>query len=241
MTPIEAKEKLKKDGYTWFNIKEFDEKFYDSLLPLKCNEDENLKKYCSFVRLDSKNFYVDKTKNLETTKVFINEDFGTFENANKKITEILKNYKDTGFFQIWYYCDFNTLLQLKSQETKNIFDGIKNVVSYLYDKPKEQQYALLPNFTYYDIGCVLQNHSDGTGTGRVCAVLIYLNETYDEKDGGILVLNDTEKVIPTFGNIAIIDLQSFDIPHMVTEVIGGIGRYAILTFVKLKENEFKDK
>ena len=33
--------------------------------------------------------------------------------------------------------------------------------------------------TYYDNGCKLQNHSDGTGTGRVCALLIYLNETYN--------------------------------------------------------------
>jgi hypothetical protein len=69
-------------------------------------------------------------------------------------------------------------------------------------------------------------------------MLIYLNEDYDAQDGGYLVLNNTEKVIPTFGRVAIIDLQTFDIPHMVTKVTGGIGRYALLSFVKPAENEF---
>ena len=55
-----------------------------------------------------------------------------------------------------------------------------------------------------------------------------------------LVLNNKERVSPVFGNVAIIDLQSFDIPHMVTDVRGGMGRYALLTFVKTKENEFFD-
>ena len=94
--------------------------------------------------------------------------------------------------------------------------------------------------TYYDKDCYLENHSDGTGTGRICALLIYLNETYDENDGGVLILNNKEKVSPIFGNVAIIDLQTFDIPHMVTKVTGGIGRYAILSFMKFKENEFID-
>jgi len=93
-------------------------------------------------------------------------------------------------------------------------------------------------FTYYDKGCYLNNHSDGTGTGRICAILIYLNENYDVNNGGILVLNNADNVVPEIGNVAIIDLQSFDIPHMVTEVTDGIGRYAFLSFVKRKEDEF---
>ena len=102
-----------------------------------------------------------------------------------------------------------------------------------------QEFAVDANFTYYTTGCFLQNHSDGTGTGRICAILIYLNETYDEKDGGLLILDNKETINPEFGKIAIIDLNSFDIPHMVTKVTGGIGRYAILSFVKRKEDEFK--
>ena len=40
----EAKEKLKKDGYTSFELKDFDEEFYNLLLPLKCNEEKKFKR-----------------------------------------------------------------------------------------------------------------------------------------------------------------------------------------------------
>ena len=44
MTSIEqSKEKLKKNGYTWFELSEFDPEFYNWLQPLKCNEEINLK------------------------------------------------------------------------------------------------------------------------------------------------------------------------------------------------------
>ena len=49
-------------------------------------------------------------------------------------------------------------------------------LKYFYDYPESQEYSTITNFTYYDVGCKLDNHSDGTGTGRICALLIYLNE-----------------------------------------------------------------
>ena len=105
---------------------------------------------------------------------------------------------------------------------------------YFYDFKESQEYSILDFITYYDRGCVLKPHSDGTGTGRVCALLIYLNDKYDENDGGILILDKKEKVIPIFGKVAIIDLQNFDIEHEVTEVVSGLGRFALLAFVTKK-------
>ena len=66
-----------------------------------------------------------------------------------------------------------------------------------------------------------------------------LHEDYNFDDGGYLVLQNTEKVLPKIGNVAIIDLQSFDIPHMVEKVTGGIGRYACLNFIRKAEDTFK--
>jgi len=68
-------------------------------------------------------------------------------------------------------------------------------------------------------------------------VLIYLNEEYDENNGGVLILNTNEKVLPKIGNIAILDLSSFDIEHQVTEVIGEQNRYCVLSFISLKDEE----
>jgi Rps23 Pro-64 3,4-dihydroxylase Tpa1-like proline 4-hydroxylase len=235
MTIEQSKEKLKKEGYTWFELNEFDPEFYNWLLPLKCNKENNLKNKIKELRMDM-------ARNPKIPNHQIKEMFETHDLASEKKNWIVNEYKHiTNFSQIWYYGDLNTMFNPNTSEDdyKNYKKYVKNIVNHFFDFEKNQQYSNLSFCTYYDEDCHLQNHSDGTGTGRVCALLIYLNETYDEKDGGVLVLNNTEKVIPTFGKVAMIDLQTFDIPHMVTKVTGGIGRYAILSFVKKTQNEFK--
>jgi Rps23 Pro-64 3,4-dihydroxylase Tpa1-like proline 4-hydroxylase len=89
----------------------------------------------------------------------------------------------------------------------------------------------------YSNKCFLQNHQDGKVNGRLCVVLIYLNEEYDESNGGVLILNGNEKVLPKIGNIAILDLGKYDIEHQVTEVIGNQNRYCVLSFISLKNEE----
>ncbi len=232
MTITESKEKLKKEGYTWFELSDFDTEFYNWLLPLKCNEDNNIKNGISELRID-----MDSHPDIPNTQ--IKESFETHQQASDRKNEIINNYKDiTRFSQIWYYRDLIRIFELTNLKIEDYKKYIGNMVSHFFDLEKQKEYSDLSFCTYYDIGCHLVNHSDGTGTGRICAVLIYLNETYDETDGGCLILDNKEKVIPTFGKVAIIDLQSFDIKHMVTEVTGGIGRYAFLSFVKPKEMEF---
>ncbi len=232
MTITESKEKLKKEGYTWFELSDFDTEFYNWLLPLKCNENYNIKNHISELRVD-----MDSNPNIPNTQ--IKEFFETHKGASDRKNQIVNDYKDiTKFSQIWYYRDLIRIFELTNLKIEDYKKYIGNMVSYFFDLEKQKEYSDLSFCTYYDIGCHLVNHSDGTGTGRICAVLIYLNETYDETDGGCLILDNKQKVIPTFGKVAIIDLQSFDIKHMVTEVTGGIGRYAFLSFVKPKEMEF---
>jgi Rps23 Pro-64 3,4-dihydroxylase Tpa1-like proline 4-hydroxylase len=233
MTITESKEQLKNLGYTSFNIKDLDENFYNQLLQFKCNEEKNIQKYFTQLRGDSVNY----TTNDKTSNIRIMDDFGSFENALNKKEELLNQPLELQ--QLWHFIHHRKVFEMEKFEFKTYYDGIKNLVKYFYDFDEAQEFAVDANFTYYTKGCFLQNHSDGTGTGRICALLIYLNEEYDENDGGILILNNEEKVIPTFGKVAIIDLNSFDIPHMVTKVTGGIGRYSILSFIKRKEDEFK--
>ena len=234
MTLIESKEQLKNLGYTSFNIKDLDENFYNQLLQFKCNEEKNIQKYFTQLRADS---VYNPTGGDSGSNIRIIDDFGSFENALHKKEELLNQSLELQ--QLWHFIHYNKLFEMEKFEFKKYYDGIKNLVKYFYDFDDVQEFAVDANFTYYTTGCFLQNHSDGTGTGRICAILIYLNETYDEKDGGLLILDNKETINPEFGKIAIIDLNSFDIPHMVTKVTGGIGRYAILSFVKRKEDEFK--
>lgn len=226
--------RLKKQGYSWCELSDVNPEFYNWLLPLKCNKEKNLKKFINELRIDMHN------KEIPSNQ--IKETFENYDDAFKRKMEIINEYKDiSNFYQIWYYTDLNRVFRPFNLEKDDYRKHITNIVSYFYNMDKDKKYVDMSFCTYYDKGCHLENHSDGTGTGRICALLIYLNEEYDENNGGILVLNNNEKIIPTFGKVAIIDLQNFDIQHMVTEVVDGIGRYALLSFVKLKENEFVDR
>jgi Rps23 Pro-64 3,4-dihydroxylase Tpa1-like proline 4-hydroxylase len=234
MTIEESKEKLKKEGYTWFELNEFDSEFYEWLKEYKCNEQTSIKDKLKGLRCDFKN--IDSNENIQ-----FRNDFETHEEATEKKNEFLDviNTDNVLYSQMWYYTDLRNVVD--GEEINKFEKYIKNMMIHFFNFEETQEYSLFaPSFTYYNDGCYLQNHSDGTGTGRICALLIYLNESYDEKDGGVLILNDTESVIPTFGKVALIDLQTFDIKHMVTKVEGGMGRYALLSFIKTKENEFVD-
>ena len=242
----EAKEKLKNEGYTSFELIDFDEEFYNFLLPFKCNEENNLKNKITSLRCDAKKNVYELDDNNATFSiknddgsfsVRISDEFGTFEKASEKKEQLIDIFKkDTDIFQTWYFSELNAIFD--NEKFSKYKEYIENLVKYYFDFEETQEFSLFsPTLTYYDLDCELKNHSDGTGTGRICALLIYLNEEYDENDGGYLVLNNKEKVIPTFGRVAIIDLQTFDIQHMVTKVTGGIGRYAMLSFVKRKEDE----
>lgn len=246
MTIEESKEKLKKEGYTWLELSEFNPEFYNFLLPFKCNEENNLKDKLTSLRCDAKKTQYEINDKDETVSynqlisIKIADEFETFEKASAKkeeMTDMFKKDVDIFCSQVWYYNDLKVVLGHSKLDKYQEY--IENLVKYYFDFEETQEFVLFsPTLTYYDLDCELKNHSDGTGTGRICALLIYLNEEYDENNGGYLVLNNTEKVIPTFGKVAIIDLQTFDIQHMVTKVTGGIGRYAMLSFVKRKEDEF---
>ena len=236
MTIEESKIFLKEKGYTSFNLKDFNLDYYNLLLPFKCNETHNLKKELKGLRAS----YIRNNINKDS--------YNSFEEAEFEKNELIKTMdnidsKNLGFHQIYYQMHLGQVFHNVMGESNEFNPFYKKIISditrYYFDIDESIELLSASTYlTYYDKGCVLDNHSDGTGTGRICALLIYLNEDYDKNDGGILVLENEYNVLPIFGNVAIIDLQSYDIQHAVSKVTGGIGRYAILSFVKTKENEF---
>jgi Rps23 Pro-64 3,4-dihydroxylase Tpa1-like proline 4-hydroxylase len=230
MTIEQAKDKLKKEGYTYFQLSEFDSEFYNWLSAFKNIKQNQLKERFTFLRADVR-------EKSGKSYIGLNTDFGSFDKAKEKKDEIFSLVNsDMGFYinQIWHFTDTNVFLEIAKLDIKTYKNYVKKIIKHFFDIDESQEYDFTNMSTLYDDKCLLTNHSDGIQKNRICAILIYLNENYDEKDGGCLVLNNTEKVIPEFGNIAIIDLQSFDVPHMVTEVIGGPGRYTILSFINKK-------
>jgi hypothetical protein len=219
-------DKLKSDlqtkGYTQFNLKDFNEDYYNELLPLKCNETQNLKHLLTSYRLDGSMI----SKPTGTVE-HINKNCYSFDIAKTEMDEISSNMDN--IIQNWYCCyDYHdlplgdTIEKIKHNITRNLF--------LIDDSIKLKNF--LGQITFFDYGCRITNHADGTYYDRVCAIMIYLNETYDINDGGILKLNNEEEVLPIFGNVAIISLDKNANPeHAVSKVTGGIGRYALTTFI----------
>lgn len=231
MTIEESKIFLKQKGYTSFNLKDFNFDYYNLLLPFKCNETHNLKEHIKGLRADCPGLNIQKSYNSFQEAEFEKNSIGLIDTS--------------AFAQMYYQQHIAPVFEnvMRKSNNSNVFYEkiVPDIIRYYFDIDKSIELISASTYlTYYDKGCLLNNHSDGTGTGRICALLIYLNEDYNKDDGGILILENEYDVLPIFGNVAIIDLQSYDILHAVSKVTGGIGRYAILSFVKTKENEFFD-
>lgn len=242
MNITDAKEMLKTKGYCSFNLKDFNTDYYDFFdKNLKCNVERNIKSSCTLLRAD----YNEINNNFNGPGSYrqppyipknVHKIFPSFEEAKVVKDEIVGKHSEN-INQIWYSTSGLHDVSMEGYDPQRQSDTIREIYLDIVKEffGIEANANPLSNFTYYETDCVLQNHSDGTGTGRICACLIYLNETYDESNGGILILDNEHKVVPIIGNVAIIDLMSFDIQHQVTKVTGGDGRYAVLSFVMPKK------
>ena len=233
MKPTEAKNKLHQIGYCEFNLKDFDDKSISVLenLKYKISDNEYQKKF-KMLRFD----YHDE---IERTQSF--ETFETHELCNEKKFEFLKKYNEEGIAQIWICGDANFPDDNFAKDVKNVF---YNILYYFYGKT-DSDVNMGTQWTLYNEGCFLKDHNDGQGDEyqNTCAILIYLNEEWEEEWGGNLILRNTKnpikkevahKVIPKFGTVAIIDLETFDTSHSVEKVIGEHNRFTILSFATSK-------
>jgi Rps23 Pro-64 3,4-dihydroxylase Tpa1-like proline 4-hydroxylase len=225
----EVKDKFIKNGYCYFSIDLIDLDFYNYLKSnLICNETKNLKDIFYQFRFDSAELqtrFRSKTDSHLEAEIEKQRLYDESTCGNERIS------------QIWYLNqDFNNTNSNINKKTLNtIKNGLNKVVNFFYDFTDDIE-IIHPEiqFSYYNKNCRFTPHHDSLETGNICAILIYLNENYDSNNGGLLILGD-EKINPIFGRCAIMDLTKHDIRHGVTEVISGDGRYAILSFPKIKK------
>lgn len=238
MTKQEIKNNLKENGYCQFHISDFDMRYEDGFKKHMIGADDSeYKKLMSGVRLDIKNR--DIINDIVLSDLFDNDgnskiyDAESYENAESIRNYIVDNYKKDDIFQIWHWNASDMNMGVEGYY-KPYFD---KMVRYFYDLDSDTKLKFNSQFTMYGKNCFLQNHKDGFVDGRLCVILIYLNEEYNEDNGGILILQQKERVLPKFGNIAILDLQSFDVEHEVTQIIGNQNRYCVLSFISLNNEE----
>lgn len=215
-----AKEHFVKHGYCNASLKDIDLEFYNYLENnFLCDDTKNLQNKFSQLRFDSTNFQTVYRSNVQS-----------YEDAKLKKEEFLSLYEDDSITQCWYLS-----YKIDDKERRLIAKGIYNICKYFYDLTENDLLDTHETqLSYYDKGCRFVPHRDAANI-NLCSMIIYLNKNYNKQNGGLLLLNG-EEIVPEFGNIGMMDLSKHDISHGVTQVTAGDGRYAILSFPKLKTN-----
>lgn len=234
MTLLEAKKSLYSNGYCEFDLKDFNEDFYNLFLNIKYKEsDTNYLDEFTVVRFD---IHDDKNDiHIQSRDVFNN-----FKEANDKKLEILNSFDIEPMAQLWLQSQ--SYPHIGNNDYANVY---YRILEYFYGKNEKDTNCGL-QWTCYSEKCFLKDHNDGQGEvyQNTCAILIYLNDEWDESWGGNLILRNTKntndknisyKVVPKFGKVAIIDLETFDTSHAVETVIGDHNRCTLLAFATDKE------
>lgn len=240
MNLIEAKESLHTNGYCDFDLKDFSEESYNAFLELKykVSDDNYLEKF-TIVRFDAHD------ENYNSYRV--NEGFETFKNAIIEKNNLIKTYDENKIAQIWLQSEM-----IPFSDNSIIKQTYYQIIKHFYNQTEDDVNCVL-QWTCYSEDCFLKDHNDGQGDEyqNTCAVLIYLNEEWEEDWGGSLILRNTKsthsihketkyKIVPKFGKVAIIDLQTFDTSHAVETIIGEHNRCTLLVFATQRKKR-KDK
>ena len=230
MTLDEAKKNLKEIGYCNFDLKDFNPEYYTLLEKIKYKVSD--KKYLENFKALRFDHHNDK-KNIHKS---YREVFPTFEETNVKKEELIKEYEYEHSAQLWLLSE-SVPKDLIDEKFETLF---YDILEYFYNETKDDV-TMGQQWTCYSEKCFLKDHNDGQGDEyqNTCAILIYLNEEWDESWGGNLILRNTRhtndgvvahKVVPTFAKVAIIDLKTFDTSHEVECVNGNHNRCTLLAF-----------
>lgn len=148
-------------------------------------------------------FQVEKMKTVDIYPTWV---FGTSHNEEiiSIINENILKYFQKKFVKK-YYSD-------KLRETGNLF-GVTNL-------------------QFYDEGCEIKLHDDGRQKDRLCVFLYFLNDEWNEENGGHLILHTKDgnpiKVNPVFPNFVVLDTD-VNLFHEV-ELVKKETKYNIVSF-----------
>ena len=245
------KNKFFENGYLSFNLQDVDNKLYQDLYNL--TDKVKLESFINRIRYE---FALNESFNFEEIKEVISPfvaDINEIQNDSNNI-RINAKYKNNlsdfyslyanleplkkNKFQYWFYGHVNSQ---SSEYNKNLIDIInlvhKRTISELYDISENNlKDKLSIDLTLYTKDGFIVPHEDGYDEGRLCVILIYLNDDYQQGFGGKLKIGDKELVEPKFGEVAILDFTKNNPKHEVLPVINeNFKRYAFIKFFYLND------
>lgn len=247
------KNKFFENGYLSFNLQDVDNKLYQDLYNL--TDKVKLESFINRIRYE---FALNESFNFEEIKEVISPfvaDINEIQNDSNNI-RINAKYKNNlsdfyslyanleslkkNKFQYWFYGHVNSQ---SSEYHKNLIDIInlvhKRTISELYDISENNlKDKLSIDLTLYTKDGFIVPHEDGYDEGRLCVILIYLNDDYQQGFGGKLKIGDKELVEPKFGEVVILDFTKNNPKHEVLPVINeNFKRFAFIKFFYLNDIE----
>lgn len=249
------KEKLLEKGFIDIDLKEVYPSLYQEIRDIS-NLKQNLLNSLNAIRFDfNTDVYHDK-EFLEK----LQDEFST-KNSLKIINYNISQRENEldNLLKIEYKLDSETADSIKLKEYKDIIHDISlntfqswskhlvNTNHFLYpfshnliktiltDFYSDKNYTnnLRADITCFDKRDKIVSHKDSNDNTYLCVILLYLNDDYQEGDGGELIVEKNHKVEPTFGRLVVLDFTNNNVEHEVTEVLTNFQRVAMTTFVAL--------
>ena len=159
----------------------------------------------------------------------------------------LKKIEESGFYPTWVFGKNNSgkVHDILSNDPIKTFQT-KFIEKY-YPERVSVKYNLSMGLQYYDKGCLIDTHDDGRADRRICVFLFFLNEEWEESNGGNLLLfenkeltgsgyggeidtsNETPILLkPNFPNFLVLDSE-VNLVHEVEKIKKGT-RYTAVNF-----------
>lgn len=144
----------------------------------------------------------------------------------------LKKIKECGFYPTWV---FGTSMddEISSIIRNGVLSEFQEKFSnHYYNDKVNEKYSNDFRLQFYTKGCEIKLHDDGQPENRYCVFLYFLNNEWDDTNGGNLILytkdNEKIKLKPTFPNFVVLD-SDVNLFHEVEEVFNDI-KYNIVCF-----------
>jgi hypothetical protein len=144
----------------------------------------------------------------------------------------LKKIEECNYYPTWVYglsMDENITNRLHSS---TFWDFQEKFVKKYYPEKTFNKFNGANRLQFYDEGCEIKLHDDGQPENRICVFLYFLNDEWDEENGGYLILKDLNgddiRITPTFPNFVVLDSNK-NLFHELEKVKKGI-KYNIVSF-----------
>jgi hypothetical protein len=220
---------------------------------------DDIRNYSDLINFDDIKFIKDKIDSIPY-KRYSKYDYWFLYKSSSYIEQIFyENYlkKDKDLESADYVFDLAHKFQIEKMKSEDIYptwvfgtshnneiisivnDNIlkdfqkKFVEKYYSDKLRETGNLFgNTNLQFYDEGCEIKLHDDGRQENRLCVFLYFLNDEWNEENGGNLILHTKDgnsiKVNPVFPNFVVLDTD-VNLFHEV-ELVKKETKYNIVSF-----------